>query len=367
MLLSLILIMLFGTGSIRKEDGDLHWPCLPVQRGGEEHHPAQKGTDRSAKTFSPTNPKSFEQVRGPLPSTLKGSVHLLATIMATKQRLRAVLDVRRASRLCSRCALNLSRYKSTSAINTNQSSKSVNTARRIKGVDSLPSEMKCFTITKFHPVDDPHVRKDPLPPENSTEKGKHGVSTKPIRPHLAMEDPVGGTALVPKKKPKKKRFRLKHKGLAPLIRTHISRPARKPKVLEGGIVRKITLSSDETQKQVIPRKVIDNTLEMRRLVRDATEVSSEVRGEDEPYSDEVTSLLDELDGLVSQNTPDVTTKTGFSQSSPHSSPQYSAKPPASSWKPTLTRQSLEYSNMSFSTWSRKAAKRCYATAAVSKH
>ena len=152
-----------------------------------------------------------------------------------------------------------------------------------------------------------------------------------------------------------------------LIRKHITRAARKPNALEGEKVRKITLSFNEPEKEVIPRKVIDDTLDWKPVLRDATEVSSEVRGEDETSSDEVTSWLDELDGLVSQNTPGVTTKTGFSQSSPHSLPRYSAKPPASSWKPILTRQSLEYSKLSFSTWSRKAAKRCYAIAAVSKH
>lgn len=46
--------------------------------------------------------------------------------MATRQRLRAALDVRRVSRPCWRCALNLSRHQSTSAASTEESSESMN-------------------------------------------------------------------------------------------------------------------------------------------------------------------------------------------------------------------------------------------------
>ena len=124
-------------------------------------------------------------------------------------------------------------------------------------------------------------------------------------------------------------------------------------------------------EEVIPRKL--NTDSFIRITlppiseppRDATEMTSEAWGEDEPSSDELTSWLDELHALVSEtmvsDTPDVTTKTGFSSS------KYPARPPASSWNPTSNRQTLEYSKMSFSTWSSKAANRYYATAAVSKN
>ena len=54
--------------------------------------------------------------------------------MATRQRLRAVLDVRKASRPCWRCALNLSRYNSTSAASTEESSESMNRVLREKMV-----------------------------------------------------------------------------------------------------------------------------------------------------------------------------------------------------------------------------------------
>ena len=157
--------------------------------------------------------------------------------------------------------------------------------------------------------------------------------------------------------------------------------AHKPNVLEEVEVRKV-ISINETQREVaseevIPRKLTTGSFihktwpPISELPRDATEVTSEARGEDEPSFDELASWLDELHALVSENivsdTPDVTTKTGFSLSSPHSSPQYPARPPASSWNPISTRHSLEYSRMSFSTWSSKAAKRHYATAAVSNN
>ena len=55
--------------------------------------------------------------------------------MATRQRLRAVLDFRRASRPCWRCALNLSSYSSTSAAGTEESSESMNRVLREQMVD----------------------------------------------------------------------------------------------------------------------------------------------------------------------------------------------------------------------------------------
>ena len=124
-------------------------------------------------------------------------------------------------------------------------------------------------------------------------------------------------------------------------------------------------------EEVIPREL--NTDSFIRITlppiseppRGATEMTSEAWGEDEPSSDELASWLDELHALVSETmvsgTPDVTTKTGFSSS------KYPARPPASSWNPMSNRQTLEYSKMSFSTWSSKAANRYYATAAVSKN
>ena len=157
--------------------------------------------------------------------------------------------------------------------------------------------------------------------------------------------------------------------------------AHKPNVLEELKVRKV-ISINGTQREVaseevIPRKLTTGSFihktwpPISELPRDATEVTSEAPGEDEPSSDELASWLDELHALVSENivsdTPDVTTKTGFSLSSPHSSPQYPARPSASSWNPISTRHSLEYSRMSFSTWSSKAAKRHYATAVVSNN
>lgn len=133
-------------------------------------------------------------------------------------------------------------------------------------------------------------------------------------------------------------------------------------------LRSIATLARVTREGAIPRKVITNSIIPREwgTSRDATETISEAPGEDEPSSDELVSWLDELQALVS-DMPDVTTTNGFAPSNPHSSRQYLATPPASSWNPTSARQSLESSKMSFSIWSSKAAKRYYATAAVSKN
>ena len=213
---------------------------------------------------------------------------------------------------------------------------------------------------------------------------------KYVLDHLpsAKERPPGKTLLVPRKV----FAQLVCDNLAPIIRTQTSENSfllpqsesvefvGKPRIRIEKDGRRVALpiqsQSEWTQaahkpnalEEVKVRKVISITKEPPR---DASDVTSEARGEDEPSSDELASWLDELQALVSENivsdTPDVTTKTGFSLSSPHSSPQYPARPPASSWNPTSTRQSLEYPKMSFSTWSSKAAERYHATAAVSSN
>ena len=134
--------------------------------------------------------------------------------------------------------------------------------------------------------------------------------------------------------------------------------ARQPNALE-----------EVTREEVIPRKVLSDTVTRKvwgNPPRFRTEDTSEARDEDEPSSDEMASWLDELQALV-LDTPNITTTNGCLPSSPHSSPQYPARPPASSWNPTSTRQSLKYSKMSFSTWSSKVSKKYYATAAVSNN
>ena len=208
---------------------------------------------------------------------------------------------------------------------------------------------------------------------------------KYISDHLpsAEERPPGKTSLVPRKL----FAQLVCDNLAPIIRTQTSENSflppqsesvelvGKPRIRIEKDGRRVALpiqsQCEWTQaahkpnalEEVKVRKVISITKEPPR---DASDVTSEARGEDEPSSDELVSWLDELQALVS-DTPDVTIKTGFSLSSPHSSPQYPARPPASSWNPTSSRQSLEYPKMSFSTWSSKAAERYYATAAVSSN
>ena len=112
---------------------------LPVPKARRRASSRTKTADKSAKTFSPINLESFDKV--PF-FYARGRAQLLATIMATRQRLRAVLDIRRASRLCWRCALNLSRYSSTSAAGIEESSESM------KGI--LREKMVHDTITVIH-------------------------------------------------------------------------------------------------------------------------------------------------------------------------------------------------------------------------
>ena len=65
MLLSLMLIMRFGTGFMRKEDRDLHWPCFLFQKeGGESIIPHKEGGEER-QAFSPINTESLEKVRHP--------------------------------------------------------------------------------------------------------------------------------------------------------------------------------------------------------------------------------------------------------------------------------------------------------------
>lgn len=106
---------------------DLQWPCFLFQKQGEEHHPAQRGRKKAPRHSALS---ILKVLRRSLSFTLESVARLLATIMATRQRLRAVLDVRRASRPCWRCALDLTRYSSTSAAGTEESSESMDALLR---------------------------------------------------------------------------------------------------------------------------------------------------------------------------------------------------------------------------------------------
>ena len=160
----------------------------------------------------------------------------------------------------------------------------------------------------------------------------------------------------------------KHNTLAPLIRNCIS--DHLPSATEYPLGK-----TSIGPRKVFAQLVCDSLAQISRTQTSEDSFlppqSESARGGDEPSSDELLSWLDELHALVTENTvsdtPDVTTKTDFSLSSPHSSPQYPSSPPASSWNPTSNRQSLEHSKSSFSTWGSKAAKSHYTTAAVSKN
>ena len=78
----------------------------------EQTSPRKRGPEKSAKTFSPINTEKlrkfelpFSRISGP---SLRRAILTCSTIMAARQRLRAVLEVRRASRPCWRCGYNSS-------------------------------------------------------------------------------------------------------------------------------------------------------------------------------------------------------------------------------------------------------------------
>ena len=265
---------------------------------------------------------------------------------------------------------------------------------------TAPSPRKVISSMKHQNLDPllrAHIASTSLPPATEYPPTTTALARRKIFAHLKhnslaplirkyMDHLPSATEYPPGKKyivSRKVFAQLMYDNLAPIIRTHRSvnpylppqsksmgvvgkprirtavdgRPVSLPNLQEEVKVRRILFSSGTpTPKDVIPRKEISII---------------EGLGENEPTHDELASWLDELHALVSESmvsgTPDITTETGISLSSPHYSPQYSDRPPASSWNPTSTRQSLEHSKMSFSTWSSKAAKRQYATAAVSNN
>ena len=107
--------------------------------------------------------------------------------MATRQRLRAVLDVRRANRPCWRCALNLTRYSSTSAAGTEESSESMDRL--------LPEEMvddKIGVMIKEYMEQDIDTQSETVKPDTpspSTEvatrrsDGSRGHSSQTVHEH----------------------------------------------------------------------------------------------------------------------------------------------------------------------------------------
>ena len=84
------------------------------------HHPAGRA-EESAKTFSPINP-DLRNVQLPYRPLLHRRPCFPALTMAARQRLQAILDARRASQPCWRCALDFARCSSTSPTGIQESS-----------------------------------------------------------------------------------------------------------------------------------------------------------------------------------------------------------------------------------------------------
>ena len=266
---------------------------------------------------------------------------------------------------------------------------------------TAPSPSKVFPHLKHKNLDPlirAHIARTSLPPATEYPPRITALARRKIFAHLkhdtlaplirkymlnhlpsATEYPPGKTSIVPRKI----FAQLVCDNLDPIIRTHTSENSLLPPQSESvGVVGKPRIRIAVEGRPVALPKPLEEVKVRRLISNQGTLTPEDVNrrkkisiikglGEDEPSPDELASWLDEVHALVSENivsdTPSVTTTTEFPLSSPHYSPQYSARPPASSWNPTSTRQSLEFSKMSFSTWSSKAVRRHYATAAVSNN
>lgn len=266
---------------------------------------------------------------------------------------------------------------------------------------TAPSPRKVFPRLKdknLDPLIRAHIARTSLPPATEYPPRITALARRKIFAHLkhntlaplirkymlnhlpsATEYPPGKTSIVPRKI----FAQLVCDNLDPIIRTHTSENSLLPPQSESvGVVGKPRIRIAVEGRPVALPKPLEEVKVRRLISNQGTLTPEDVNrrkkisiikglGEDEPSPDELASWLDEVHALVSENivsdTPSVTTTTEFPLSSPHYSPQYSARPPASSWNPTSTRQSLEFSKMSFSTWSSKAVRRHYATAAVSNN
>lgn len=105
--------------------------------------------------------------------------------MATRQRLRAVLDARRASRPCLRCALNLPRHSSTSPAGIQESSMGTNITLYDHILPQRP-DGKLKTIMPQTQLSYPENATTAL---GVSEGGSSGMVHRPTTSHTATEDP----------------------------------------------------------------------------------------------------------------------------------------------------------------------------------
>ena len=150
-------------------------------------------------------------------------------------------------------------------------------------------------------------------------------------------------------------------------------PEETPPVSEEAIPRRVIsmrMSPRElAQEELIPRKDFPSLIgkfgiDMGEYSGNEIRVPSGDRREDETFYDEVVPLLDELQDLMSDK-PNVATETEVPVSRSQPWPQHLSLPSALGSNRTSNSQNLGNSKALFSTWSSRAAHRCYATAAVS--
>ena len=334
--------------------------------------------------------------------------------MAARQRLRAVLDARRASQLCWRCALDLPRYSSTGPTGIQESSMGKNRifhyhipqhklGDRLKtapanthsinppfyaqsAMRSLDEPEGSFSQT----IHEPPIRRivtegQTVTLETGAQSQLAGVDGKPLvrrirflKPHVLTASEGRPVAMAIKSQfntsraihesdtPRAIKGRAPRKVLAKsAIRRMLSTDRVSPiewKVLhfgpqtknkDKGIIRKILT----TNKSIRQKKS-----HLRQHLPNATQVPSEGQRKDEVFLDELTSLIESVRAYASK-LPTSNTETGASTSSPRSSPRYYARQSALTDSRSSNKDSLGTLSL---TRTGRAANRHYATAAVSK-
>ena len=330
--------------------------------------------------------------------------------MAARQRLRAILDTRRASQPCWRCALDFARYSSTGIQES-----SIGKSR--DSYEHLPQQKFDDGFTTASP--DIHLIKASFYAQSATrssDESEGSVSQAVYEPPIRPIVPEGQTVVLGigsqsqlagvDGKPLVRRIRFlkppilialegRPVALATQSQTNTSRAihesgtrraikVRAPrKVLATSAIRKM-LSTDrvsatkwkvlhfglptkDKDKRMI-RKVLTTNKSIyqkkSRLSNDlpnATQIPSEGQPKDEVFLDELTSLMDSI-RVSSSNLPTDNTETGGPMPSPRSSPRYYARQSALTSSRSSNKDSLETLSL---TRTGRAANRHYATEAVS--
>ena len=335
--------------------------------------------------------------------------------MAARQRLRAILDARRASQPCWRCALDFARCSSTGPTGIQESSIGKNRV----SYEHLPQQKIDDGLTTAFP--DIHLINASVYAQSATRSSdepdgsvSQTVHEPPIRRIVGKRQTVGlriasqsqlagvdGKPLVRRIRFLKPHILIASEGrpvaLAPQSQSNTSRASHKSgtrraiksraprKVLAKSAIRK-SLSTDrlspikwkvlhfglptkDKDKGMIRKILTTNKSIYQKESRlskgppNATPVPSESQPKDEVFLAELTSLMDSI-RVSSSNLPPINTETGDSVSSPRSSPQYHARQSALTYSRSSNTDSPKTLSL---TRTSKAANRHYATAAVSKN